>query len=213
MGVRVSVLVLVWLTPPCLAAHGAGDVEWLDPILEPLAGVRRADVQELTDAEIAATESICCLSALCRPALVGALQRHRMGASVFAVADWYFRNQHLEKACLLYELALEDTNNFGNHPALCEAMAKTARYRIALVRDNRDFGAEPLRLYVEAIGCGDSVMERQMLGRVKQLYPRSKIVDDVDFQIGTTLYPEDRSELARYWEEMRKYVEPQQGPL
>ncbi len=204
MRVRARTLVLLWLMLPLVAAYGDGDVDWLDPIIEPLATVGRPDVQELTDAQVAAAESICHLSGLYRPVIVAAVKRHRMGASVFAVADWHFRNQYLEQACLLYELALEDTNSCGDHPALCAAMTKTARYRIALVRDNNDFGAGPLRLYVEAISCGNHITERQMLERIKQLYPESKIVDDVDFGIGTRLYPRDRSELARYWEEFLK---------
>jgi hypothetical protein len=204
MRILWGTLVLLWLMPPFSAAYGADNVDWLNPIMEPLVAVGRLEAKDLTAAQIAAAEALCRLSESYRPAIVAAIKSRRMGGFVFAAADWHFRNQYLDKACLLYELALEDFNNFGDHPVLCDTMAQTARYRATLCRDHRDFGSEPLRLYAQAIGGGDPLLKRQMLRQITELYPKSKMIDDVDFALGIELYPPNRPELARYWEEFLK---------
>lgn len=177
-----------------------------DSIAQSLSALKVVDPQfwhsSLTRAQIFAADSIYALPGSEYSALVEQLKAEKMGGSAFVAGGWYFRNKQFDKASFFYELALTDIWNFSSTHSKCTAMASAARSRIDLISNNRDYGGKPLELYAEAVTGRYPIQNRQLLEHIKEEYPESRIIDDVDFKIGTYLYPAcNHPDLARYWED------------
>ena len=156
----------------------------------------------LTRAQISAADSIYALPESEYSALVEQLKAEKMGGSAFVAGGWYFRNKQFDKAGFFYELALSDIWNFSTIHSKCTAIASVARRRIDLINNNQDYESRPLELYAEAVAGSNDIQKRQLLKRIKEKYPESSIIDDVDFKIGTYLYPAcNHPDLAEYWED------------
>ena len=156
----------------------------------------------LTRTQISAADSIYALPGSEYSALVEQLKVEKMGGSAFVAGGWYFRNKQFDKARFFYKLSLTDIWSSSNIHSKCVAMASVARSQIDLISNNQDYGRKPLELYAKAITGSNDVQKRQLLKRIKERYPESSIIDDVDFRIGTYLYPAcNHPDLARYWED------------
>lgn len=156
----------------------------------------------LTRAQISAADSIYALPGSEYSALVEQLKAEKKGGAAFVAGGWYFRNKQLDKARFFYRLSLTDIWSFSSTHSKCTAMASVARSQIDLISNNQDYGGRPLKLYAEAVTGRYPIQNRQLLERIKEKYPESSIIDDVDFKIGTYLYPAmNHPDLARYWED------------
>jgi hypothetical protein len=118
--------------------------------------------------------------------------------------DQLFCRGQFEAAALYYELALSDLWR-SMIPSEDAAISEHARYRLALIEENRDdYGGEPLAMYAEAMALdrlGLRDQKQEHLEWIKQLHPDSPIVDDVDFALAKGLrYTEGLEGLANHWE-------------
>ena len=192
----------------CLAASCAFiDKKNPDSIAQSLSALKVVGPQfwhsSLTRAQISAADSIYALPGSEYSALVEQLKAEKMGGSAFVAGGWYFRDKQFDKAGFFYELALSDIWSFSTIHSKCNAMASTAHSRIDLINNNQDYGRKPLELYAEAVTGRYPIQNRQLLERIKEKYPESSIIDDVDFKIGTYLYPAmNHPDLAGYWEDL-----------
>lgn len=158
--------------------------------------------ESLHPPQISAADSIYTLPRSEYSALVEHFKAEKMGLSTFVAGNWYFRNKQFDKAVFFYELALTDIWSFSNTHSKCVAMASVARSRIDLISNNQDYGGKALELYAEAVTGRYPIQNRQLLERIKQQYPDSSIIDDVDFRIGTYLDPANKHpDLVKYWQD------------
>jgi hypothetical protein len=118
--------------------------------------------------------------------------------------DQLFCRGDFDAAALYYELALSDLWRCLI-PSEDAAISEHARYRLALIEENRrDYGGEPLAMYAEAMALdqlGLRDQKQEHLEWIKQLYPDSAIVDDVDLALAERLrYTGGLEGLANHWE-------------
>jgi len=120
------------------------------------------------------------------------------GGNLRAYGDWFFTRKQFKPACFYYQLSRLTRWDSGID-SRDRAYRKYAKYRLELIEENRDdYQGKPLEMYAEASELRGAEF-REKLNRIKQLYPESRIVDDVDFALSKAIY--NKIELVAHWQQ------------
>ncbi len=141
-------------------------------------------------------------------AAIKAIDAMDAGGHMRTYGDWFFSQKQFGRASFYYKLSLLtqcdsgiDSRDWGS--------SKHAKYRLGLIEENRDdCQGKPLEMYAEVFRIWGAEF-REKMNRIKVLYPKSLILDDVDYALSKGM--DNDLELASHWQQFLR--DHPQSPL